>query len=369
MGNRYILVNKNVENLSYKEFLKLKNSNELWSNVNDGIFEKIYKEYHGRMDKIAFFVFLLEESGIIETNIQEIFKDDETEYITYEFLLSSLLENMGDDLFKKNNFKDQKYWMMTVLAYEFSVVFDKYNFRSHLGKLKCNILKKEKFEIENTYNMFIFYKDKLKEEDPTKYEDKIQEINAVEQLYKKYKTKGFHLFKESKNFTKKNISNYNDSEEFEKQEKKQSNLKNSSPKKIGGILYLVAFGLILNVFRYPYSVFNSLKSLLEIDISLVYEYYGPITASFVLIEPLIFSFLSILTFILLYNMYKYRRKTIILLKIYFISSVVGNGYYFLIYNMIDAKYDEVSLATSTIIGVAYAIYVFNSKRVKETFVN
>jgi hypothetical protein len=37
--------------------------------------------------------------------------------------------------------------------------------------------------------------------------------------------------------------------------------------------------------------------------------------------------------------------------------------------MIDAKYDEVSLATSTIIGVAYAIYVFNSKRVKETFVN
>jgi len=140
-------------------------------------------------------------------------------------------------------------------------------------------------------------------------------------------------------------------------------------KEIGGFLYLVVLGLLLNVIIYPYRASKSFVNLINTNLNDVAESFGNIITLFIVMEPFFYLGLSILIVILLINISKEKKRTIFLLKLYYIL-VVGHGVYtFIFLNMIDISNTETEPLTSIFVGVLYILYVFNSKRVEETFIN
>ena len=94
MSTNNNLHEKDIKNLKLSEFLELKNKNELWKVVDDDIFKNIYENSGENMSKINDFVILMEQTGVIKTNIQAIFKEESGKYISHKFLLGNLLYNI-----------------------------------------------------------------------------------------------------------------------------------------------------------------------------------------------------------------------------------------------------------------------------------
>jgi hypothetical protein len=142
------------------------------------------------MSKVNDFVLLIEQTGIIETNIQDIFKKESGQYISHKFLLNKLLYNMGRDLFDKIE-KDQSNWMYAVLSFESSILIDKYDVGSYYLLLVCNIKAGEKEEIEKNYKRFKKNIEDLKEKDYRLYKEQEELINTYEETYNKFINKEY----------------------------------------------------------------------------------------------------------------------------------------------------------------------------------
>ena len=180
MGKK--LYEYNIKDLKLKEFLELKNKDNLWKVVDDDIFKTIYENSNEDMSKVNDFVLLIEQTGIIETNIQDIFKKESGQYISHKFLLNKLLYNMGRDLFDKIE-KDQSNWMYAVLSFESAILIDKYDVGSYNLLLVCNIKAGEKEEIEKNYKIFKKNIEELKEKDYRLYKEYEDLMKGYEETY------------------------------------------------------------------------------------------------------------------------------------------------------------------------------------------
>jgi hypothetical protein len=175
----------NIIGLELKEFLQLKNKDHLWKIVDDDIFKTIYENSGENMSKINDFVLLMEQTGVIKTNIQDIFKEESGQYINHKFSLSKLLYNMGREFFDKIE-KEQNNWMYAILSFESAILIDKYDVSSYYLLLLCNIKADEKEEVEKNYKKFKENTEELKAEDYRLYKEQGELINTYEETYNNF---------------------------------------------------------------------------------------------------------------------------------------------------------------------------------------
>jgi hypothetical protein len=214
--NKKKLYEYNIKGLELKEFLELKNNDDLWEVVDDDIFKTIYENSSKNMSKINDFVLLMEETGVIKTNIQDIFKEESGQYISHKFLLTKLLYNMGREFFDKIE-KEQNNWMYAILSFETAILIDNYDVSSYYLLLVCNIKAGEKEEIEKNYKRFKKNIEELKEKDYRLYKEQEELINTYEETY--------NNFIEEKSNKEDNTVVDNSSKEFNKVEDNSENIK------------------------------------------------------------------------------------------------------------------------------------------------
>jgi len=164
------------------------------------------------------------------------------------------------------------------------------------------------------------------------------------------------------------INNKEETDEVIKEEKPWNKNPDKRARNIGGLIYLLIIGLFIGLIRYSIQIFKATRVLINGGFKIVLNYFGKFVALYTIIDLIFCVFIFIIALLTLINIFNRMKRSIWLLKIFYISNPIFNILNFSFKTYYDLENISIISYPIFIIDIIIIIYIFKSKRLKETFI-
>lgn len=131
---------------------------------------------------------------------------------------------------------------------------------------------------------------------------------------------------------------------------------------------MLIIGLFIGLIRYSIQIFKATRVLINGGFKIVLNYFGKFVALYTIIDLIFCVFIFIIALLTLINIFNRMKRSIWLLKIFYISNPIFNILNFSFKTYYDLENISIISYPIFIIDIIIIIYIFKSKRLKETFI-